>query len=99
MAVLLRRYIKKIIIRLIRLRHRLIKQLVGMFGRLRRAEHIFMVLTAIAIGVLGAFGAIFFRYLIKITHHAFFQTDIYSLDWVSGLSWWQKLGIPVLGGL
>ncbi len=99
MTIELRRYIKIIILRLIMLRHRFIKQFVGMFGRLRRAEHIFMVLTAIAIGILGAFGAILFRYLIKITHHAFFQTDIYSLDWVSGLSWWQKLGIPVLGGL
>ncbi|MBD3225612.1 MAG: CBS domain-containing protein [Caldithrix sp.] len=73
--------------------------LIRAFGRLRRAEHIFMVLAAIAIGILGAFGAILFRFLIKLIHHTSFQIDAYSLEWIAALPWWQKLLVPTVGGL
>ena len=80
-------------------RRRVIQYFSEAFGRIRRAEQIFMVLSAIAIGILGAYGAILFRYLIKLAHRFFFLTDSYSLDWVLGLPWWQKLLMPAIGGL
>ncbi len=62
-----------------RLRRNVTKMLTNFTGRLRRAEHAFMVLAAIVIGILAAFGAILFRYMIKVSHHSFFGVDIYSL--------------------
>lgn len=69
------------------------------FSRFRRAEHIMMVIAAIIIGLLGGFGAISFRFIIKFVHSVFFQSWEYSLELVNALPWWQKLLIPAAGGL
>ncbi|MCB0305790.1 MAG: chloride channel protein [Calditrichaeota bacterium] len=95
----LRKKIRKPWIKLIRIRRDLIGNAIDMFGGLRRAEHIFMVLAAILIGILGAFGAIGFRYLIKASQEIFFRTWEYSLSWVFAMPWWERLLLPVLGGL
>jgi len=98
----MRRFLKllrKNFLRLLRWRRLLQQKLAGLFGGIRRAEHVFMVISAIIIGVLGAYGAIGFRYLIKVSHYAFFRNWEYSLDWVIAMPWWQKLLIPALGGL
>ena len=67
--------------------------------RLRTTEHTFMVLTAVVIGVLGGFGAIFFRFAIRLFQGAFFGTWHYSLDYVLPLPWYIKLLAPAAGGL
>jgi len=58
-----------------------------------------MVVAAIVIGVLGAFGAIFFRFLIKIGHNFFFQGGIDSISGFGDMAWWKILLVPMTGGL
>ncbi|GAB4373165.1 MAG: hypothetical protein Kow0042_16910 [Calditrichia bacterium] len=70
-----------------------------MFRGLSHAEHIFSIIAAVLIGILGAFGAIGFRFLIKLSHRLFFGTFEYSLSVVEAFTWWHKLILPVLGGL
>ena len=90
---------RKIIVRLYRLRRKLLNRLQVVLSRFRRAEHIFMIVSAIIIGSLGAFGAIGFRYLLKLGHRSFFHTWDYSLEWLYALPWWERLFLPVIGGL
>lgn len=66
---------------------------------LKANDQVFMIIMAICIGVLGAFGAIVFRYMIKIAHLIFFQTDSYTLEWVKEFPFWQKMLLPIIGGL
>lgn len=68
-------------------------------ARLRMNEHTFMVLVAIVIGVLGGFGAIFFRFAIRFFQKAFFGTWQYTLDYALQLPWYIKLAAPAVGGL
>jgi CIC family chloride channel protein len=68
-------------------------------GKFKRAEHIMMIIASILIGLLGGFGAIGFRYIIKIAHALFFQTWEYSLSVIEAFSWWERMLIPALGGL
>ncbi len=95
----LKKVLRKYGIRFVRLRRTLITRSQTLFGGLRRAEHIFMVISAIFIGILAAFGAIGFRYLIKLSHRLFFQTWEYSLELVQVMPWWARLLLPALGGL
>jgi CIC family chloride channel protein len=67
--------------------------------RLKRGEHVFAIVTAMGIGVLGGYGAIAFRTLISLTHRVFFTTSEYSLDFLQALPWWQRLAMPSVGGL
>jgi len=67
--------------------------------RLRMTEHTFMVIIAVIIGILGGFGAIFFRFAIRFFHGAFFGTWSYSLDYALALPWYIKFFSPVVGGL
>lgn len=94
-----RRSINRILLRLLRLRKRAIESLVALFGSLRSADQFFMITSAILIGILGAMGAIGFRYLIKLSHRSFFQTWEYSLEIVHAMPWYWRLALPVLGGL
>jgi CIC family chloride channel protein len=93
------RKFRKPLLKVFRLRRFIVKKIGDIFGGIRSAEHIFMVLSAILIGVLGAFGAIGFRFLIKFSHRLFFQAWEYSLEWVIAMPWWQRLFLPALGGL
>ncbi len=68
-------------------------------ARLRMTEHTFMVLVAVVIGVLGGFGAIFFRFAIRFFEAVFFGSWHYSLDYVLELPWYAKLLAPAAGGL
>jgi len=67
--------------------------------QLRRSEHTFMVLIAIGIGILGGFGAIFFRFAIRFFQALAFGTWHYTLDYVLALPWYVKLLAPAAGGL
>ncbi|MBF0227501.1 MAG: chloride channel protein [Desulfobacterales bacterium] len=58
-----------------------------------------LILLSILIGVLGAYGAIGFRYLIKFFHVFFFASDVYSFDVLNALHHWQRILYPVAGGL
>jgi len=67
--------------------------------QLKIDEHTLMVLIAMIIGVLGGFGAIFFRFTIKFFQGAFFGTWNYSLKYILSIPWYVKLFSPVIGGL
>ena len=67
--------------------------------RLRLTEHTFMVIIAVIIGVLGGFGAIFFRFTIQLFEDIFFGQGNYTLDYIIALPWYVKLSAPALGGL
>jgi CIC family chloride channel protein len=67
--------------------------------RLRQGDHIFVIITAMIIGMLSGYGAIAFRSLIGLSHNVFFGTTAYSLQFLSEMSWWQRLALPCGGGL
>lgn len=94
-----RKKLRKSIIKFIRLRRQYLDRIINVIGGLRRSEQIFMVLMAIVIGNLGAFVAIGFREAIEFLESWFFFTDVFSLEAVRALPWWQRLFLPMLGGL
>ncbi|MEJ2719572.1 MAG: chloride channel protein [bacterium] len=62
-------------------------------------EHTFMVVVAVVIGIFGGFGAIFFRFAIRVFERLFFGSWDYSLDYILQLPWYYKLFAPAAGGL
>ncbi len=67
--------------------------------RLRMTEHTFMVIVAVVIGIMGGFGAVFFRFAIRFFEGVFFGSWQYSLDYALHLPWYIKLLAPAAGGL
>ena len=67
--------------------------------RLRMSRHTFMVIVAVLIGIVGGFGAIFFRFAIRFFEAVFFGSWEYSLDYALQLPWYVKLLAPAAGGL
>ena len=67
--------------------------------RLRMTEHTFMVIVAMLIGILGGFGAIFFRFAIEFFQRIFYGNWKYTLDYALQLPWYIKLFAPAIGGL
>lgn len=65
----------------------------------RKSGQIFLLVTAVVIGILGAYGAILFRYLYKLSHFIFFSTDSYETSILYQIPWWIRLIVPVIGGL
>ncbi|MFO7524898.1 MAG: chloride channel protein [Ignavibacteriaceae bacterium] len=65
----------------------------------KKSGQIFLLVTAVVIGVLGAYGAILFRYLYKLSYHLFFSTDSYETAILYQIPWWIRLIVPVIGGL
>ncbi|MFQ5822566.1 MAG: chloride channel protein [bacterium] len=67
--------------------------------RLRMTEHTFMVVVAVVIGIMGGFGAIFFRFAIRFFQGVFFGSWQYTLEYSLQLPWYVKLIAPAMGGL
>lgn len=65
----------------------------------KKSGQIFLLVTAVIIGILGAYGAILFRYLYKLSHFIFFSTDSYETAILYQIPWWVRLAVPVAGGL
>lgn len=64
------------------------------------SEHAVMIFMAIIVGVLGGYGAIVFRLLVRFSQSVFFGTGGTSfLDHVMALPWYAKLIPPAIGGL
>ncbi len=78
---------------------RLRRWIVAHLQRLRMTEHTSMVVVAVVIGLLGGFGAIFFRFAIRFFEGVFFGSWQYSLDYALQLPWYVKLLAPAAGGL
>ena len=68
--------------------------------RINMAEHTFMVILAIFIGLITGYGALGLRYLIHLIQVlATGHNMLYTLDMVASLPWYQKLLMPIIGGL
>jgi CIC family chloride channel protein len=67
--------------------------------QMKMTEHTFVVLVAILIGLLAGFGAIGVRYLIQFFQRIFFGPGLNLLELAEQLTWYQKILIPVIGGL
>jgi len=66
---------------------------------LRQTEHVYMVLIAIVIGVLGGLGAVGFRELIRLVNTIAWRQGQPALDHIQGLPIWWKVLVPSVGGL
>ena len=84
---------------LLRSRRRVRALLERWLPRLRRGEYIFVIITAIAVGILGGYGAVLFRSLIALVHHLFFASAEYTLETLQSLPAWRRLVMPSAGGL
>ncbi len=85
--------------RLLRLQRTVNRKTASLFVQFRRAEHIFMVTSAIIIGVVGAFAAIVFRHILNLFQSFYFSPSNSPIYTLQSLEWWQKLLVPALGGL
>ena len=75
------------------------RALLALNDSLKRSTTIYMVLVAAVIGVLGGYGAVGFRFLIKFFEDLIWRTDGFELSWVESLPAWQIIVIPTVGGL
>jgi CIC family chloride channel protein len=66
---------------------------------LKYTEHSYMVLVAIAIGLLGGLGAVGFRKCIRLFQTVAWQTESVTLDYLRDLPIWWKVLTPAVGGL
>ena len=66
---------------------------------LKYTEHSYMVLVAIAIGLLGGLGAVGFRECIRLFQTVAWQTDNVTLEYLRNLPTWWKVLTPAVGGL
>ncbi len=73
--------------------------LLGYLDRVKMAEHTFMVILAVIIGLVTGYGALGLRYLIHLIEVISTGHLEYSLEMVASLPWYQKLLMPALGGL
>ena len=58
-----------------------------------------VLLLALIIGVLGGYGAVLFRFIIKGVQFAFYQHSVDFLEFEQMIPWYIIVGIPALGGL
>jgi CIC family chloride channel protein len=73
--------------------------LMDLVDRFKMAEHTFMIVVAVLIGLITGYGALGLRYLIHVFQSIATGHAQYSLDILRGLPWYQKLLMPALGGL
>jgi CIC family chloride channel protein len=67
--------------------------------RWRLEEYLNLYLLAIAVGILGGYGAILFRLLIKGCQLIFYQNSNDFLSFVDEVPFYLKILIPAMGGL
>jgi CIC family chloride channel protein len=65
----------------------------------RLHQHVYLSVLAILIGILGGYGALLFRYAIKVAQYCFYQNTHDFLTFAHTLPVYLKIGLPALGGL
>ncbi len=68
-------------------------------SRLSLHEHVYLSLVAIFIGILAGYGALIFRYVIKLAQYGFYQNTNDVLTFHSAMPLWLKIVLPAAGGL
>jgi len=76
-----------------------LNKLTDILDKLKSAEHTFMILLAVVIGLVTGYGALGLRYLIHLIQVISTGHAHYTLQMVAGLPWYQKLLMPAIGGL
>ena len=71
----------------------------SIFNRLITNEHAIMAVLAAIVGLAGGFGAIGFRYLIRVFQAVSYGSDGNLLELASSTPWYFRIWIPALGGL
>ncbi len=71
----------------------------SILGQLRTNEHTIMAVMAVIVGLAGGFGAVGFRFLIRIIQTIAYGSPAELLTVVNTISWYIKVWIPALGGL
>jgi len=66
---------------------------------LHRTEHVYTVLVALAIGVMGGGAAVLFRLCIRFINLLVWHQGPYTLEYMAGLPAWWKIAGPAGGGL
>ena len=61
-------------------------------------EHVVTSLIAIIIGILGGYGAVLFRLLIRGVQFLFYQNSGDFLEFAAGVPYYLKIGLPALAG-
>jgi CIC family chloride channel protein len=72
---------------------------VRIVDRFKMAEHSFMVILAVFVGLVTGYGALGLRYLIHLIQVVSTQHFVYTLSMIAHLPWYQKLLMPAIGGL
>ena len=62
------------------------------------SDHLYTSLIAILIGILGGYGAVLFRILIRAFQYVFYQNDADFLEIADQIPFYAKLLIPALAG-
>ena len=75
------------------------RKLLKLLAKFKRTEHTFMIVMAILIGITGGYGAILFRYMIRLFESLFFGSWHVNIAYIESLPWYVKLIVPALGGL
>jgi CIC family chloride channel protein len=65
--------------------------------RIKSSSHIFMMLVAALIGVGGGFGAVGFRYMIRLVQRVAFGSWDYSLQLAGSTPWYVLIFLPAIG--
>jgi len=68
-------------------------------GKLHLHKHVYLSLVAILIGILAGYGALIFRYVIKMAQYGFYQNTNDVLTFHSSMPFWLKILLPAAGGL
>ena len=74
-------------------------QITNLLKRWRLEEHLTLYLLAIAVGILGGYGAILFRLLIEGCQLLFYQNRSDFLSFAHKVPFYLKVLIPAMGGL
>ena len=69
------------------------------FLQFRSTEHVFMIVVAVIIGLIGGFGAIGIQYLIKTFQNWFWGASEFPPEHIRSVPVYLKILIPVAGGL
>ncbi|MFV0421955.1 chloride channel protein [Oleidesulfovibrio sp.] len=69
-------------------------------GRLSRLDnHLPMLLMAVVVGVLGGYGAVLFKFVIKGVQYLFYGNTAEFLEFHSSVPVWATIAAPAAGGL
>ncbi len=80
-----------------RLHIQFVKYAQAYFMRFKSTEHMFMVVVAIFIGLLGGFGAVGIQFAIKLFQKLFWSAWTLSTNYFYELPWHHKLLAPAIG--